>query len=48
MAAVDDPNPDVFFSALGDVVKAHGLARIARDAGLGCESLYKALGSGAP
>jgi probable addiction module antidote protein len=23
-AAVDDPNPDVFHAALGDVAKAHG------------------------
>jgi len=46
-AAVDDPNPDVFLAALGDVAKAHGMARIAKDAGLGRESLYKALSSGA-
>jgi probable addiction module antidote protein len=46
-AAVDDPNPDVFLAALGDVAKAHGMARIAKDAGPGRESLYKALSSGA-
>jgi len=46
-AAVDDPNPDGFLAALGDVAKAHGMARIAKDAGLGRESLYKALSSGA-
>jgi probable addiction module antidote protein len=46
-AAVDDPNPDVFLAALGDVAKAHGMARIAKGAGLGRESLYKALSSGA-
>jgi probable addiction module antidote protein len=46
-AAVDDPNPDVFLAALCDVAKAHGMARIAKDAGLGRESLYKALSSGA-
>jgi probable addiction module antidote protein len=46
-AAVDDPNPDVFLAALGDAAKAHGMARIAKDAGLGRESLYKALSSGA-
>ena len=46
-AAVDDPNPDVFLAALGDMAKAHGMARIAKDAGLGRESLYKALSSGA-
>jgi probable addiction module antidote protein len=48
MAPDDDPIPGVFFPALGDVVKAHGMARVAKDAGLGRESLYKALGSGAP
>lgn len=46
-AAMEDPNPDVFLAALGDVAKARGMAQIARDAGLGRESLYKALGAGA-
>jgi probable addiction module antidote protein len=42
-AAVEDQNPDVFLAALGDVAKARGMATIAKDAGLGRESLYKAL-----
>ncbi len=46
-AAVEDPNPDVFLAALGDVAKARGVAQIAKDAGLGRESLYKALSVGA-
>jgi probable addiction module antidote protein len=46
-AAMEDPNPDVFLAALGDVAKARGMARIARETGLGRESLYKALGAGA-
>lgn len=46
-AAVEDPNPDVFLAALGDVAKARGMAQIAQDAGLGRESLYKALSTGA-
>lgn len=46
-AAVEDANPDVFLAAIGDVAKARGMAQIAKDAGLGRESLYKALGSGA-
>src|ERR1700709_2211266 len=46
-AAVEDPNPGVFIAALGDVAKARGMAQIAKDAGLGRESLYKALNSGA-
>ena len=46
-AASEDPNPDVFLAALGDVAKARGMARIAMDASLGRESLYKALSAGA-
>lgn len=46
-AAAEDPNPEVFLAALGDVAKARGMARIARESGLGRESLYKALGAGA-
>jgi probable addiction module antidote protein len=46
-AAAEDPNPDVFLAALGDVAKARGMAEIAKRAGLGRESLYKALGAGA-
>jgi probable addiction module antidote protein len=46
-AAAEDPNPDVFLAALGDVAKARGMAQIAKHAGLGRESLYKALSAGA-
>src|SRR5271169_3187844 len=46
-AAAQDPNPDVFVAALGDVTKARGMAQIAKDAQLGRESLYKALSIGA-
>jgi probable addiction module antidote protein len=46
-AAAEDPNPDVFLAALRDVAKAKGMARIAKDAGLGRESLYKAFSAGA-
>ncbi len=45
--AAEDPNPDVFLAALGEVVKARGVAQIAKDSGLGRESLYKALSVGA-
>ncbi len=45
-AAAEDPNPDVFLAALGDVAKAKGMAHIAEKAGLGRESLYKALKAG--
>lgn len=40
-AAAEDPNPEVFVAALGDVAKARGMAQIAKDARLGRESLYK-------
>jgi probable addiction module antidote protein len=46
-AALEDPNPDVFLSALGNAARAKGIANIAADAGLGRESLYKALSGGA-
>lgn len=42
-AAAENPNPDVFIAALGDVAKARDMAQIAKDVGLGQESLYKAL-----
>ena len=37
----------MFLAALGDVAKARGVAQIAKYAGLGRESLYKALSAGA-
>ncbi len=41
--AAEDSNPDVFLSALGDVARARGMTVLAQKAGLGRESLYKAL-----
>lgn len=46
-AALEDPNPDVFLTAVHDVVHACGMAQLARDTGLGRGSLYKALTPGA-
>jgi probable addiction module antidote protein len=46
-AAAEDSNPEVFVAALGDVAKARGIAQIAKDSGLGRESLYKSLSAGA-
>lgn len=46
-ACLEDPNPDVFLSALADVAKAKGMAQVAKASGLGRESLYKALAPGA-
>ena len=34
-AAIQDKNPDVFLHAVWDVAKARGLARVARETGLG-------------
>lgn len=46
-AALEDPNPDVFLAAVGNVAKARGMSSIAEGSGLGRESLYKALAPGA-
>jgi probable addiction module antidote protein len=46
-AAMEDENTDVFLAALSDVAKARGIARLAKDTGLGRESLYKTLSPGA-
>ena len=46
-AALEDENPDVFLKAISDVAKARGMTKLAQDAGLGRESLYKALSPGA-
>lgn len=43
VAALEDSNPNVFLSVLGDVAKARGMAKIAKGAGLSRESLYKTL-----
>lgn len=48
MTAVLEANdPDLLLLALGDVARARGMAQVAKDAGLGRESLYKALAPGA-
>jgi probable addiction module antidote protein len=46
-AALEDTNPDVFLRAVSDVAKARGMSQLAKDTGLGRESLYKALAPGA-
>jgi probable addiction module antidote protein len=40
-------DPDLLLVALSDVARAKGMAQVAKDAGLGRESLYKALAPGA-
>ena len=46
-AALEDENPDVFLQAIADVAKSRGMTKLAKDTGLGRESLYKALAPGA-
>jgi len=46
-AALEDPNPDAFLLALGNVAKARGMTHLAETAGVGRQSLYKTLASGA-
>ena len=46
-AALEDPNPEVFLTAVRDVARARGMAQLAKDSGLGRASLYKALTPGA-
>jgi probable addiction module antidote protein len=45
-AALEENDPDLLLAAIGDVVKARGMAKVASDAGLGRESLYKTLTPG--
>ncbi len=42
-AAFEDGDPRLVAAALGDIARAKGMAQIARESGLGRESLYKAL-----
>jgi probable addiction module antidote protein len=42
-AALEDGDPALVAAALGDIARAKGMSEIAREAGLGRESLYKAL-----
>lgn len=46
-AALEDPDPDVLLTAVRDVARAKGMTQLAKNAGLGRESLYKALTPGA-
>ncbi|MCY4107710.1 MAG: putative addiction module antidote protein [Chloroflexi bacterium] len=42
-AAFEDGDPGLIAAALGDVARARGMTNVAAKAGLGRESLYKAL-----
>ena len=46
-AALEDDDPDLFLTAVKDVARARGMTQLAKDTGLGRESLYKALAPGA-
>jgi len=46
-AILETNDPDLLLVALSDVARAKGMAQVAKDAGLGRESLYKALAPGA-
>lgn len=45
-AALEEDDPALLAAALGDVARAKGMTWIARETGLGRESLYKSLSSG--
>jgi probable addiction module antidote protein len=45
-AAMQDGDPALFAAALGDVARAHGMSKIARETGLSRESLYRSLAPG--
>jgi probable addiction module antidote protein len=42
-AALEDGDPRLIVHALGNIARARGMSQIARETGLGRESLYKAL-----
>jgi probable addiction module antidote protein len=42
-AVLEDGNPQLIAAALGDIARSKGMTQIARETGLGRESLYKAL-----
>lgn len=44
-AALEVGDPALIAAALGDIARAKGMSQVAREAGLGRESLYKALSS---
>jgi probable addiction module antidote protein len=42
-AALEEADATLVAAALGDIARAKGMTQVGRKAGLGCESLYKAL-----
>jgi len=45
-ASLEMNDPEVFLSALSTAAKARGMAQLAKEAGVGRESLYKSLSPG--
>lgn len=45
--ALEDPDPEMLLLAVRNIARARGMTQLARDTGLGRESLYKALSEGA-
>lgn len=45
-AALEEGDAELVLAAIADIAKARGMAKVAADAGLGRESIYKALRPG--
>ena len=46
-AALEDKDSNVFLTAVGDIAKARGMTKLAKESGIERKSLYKALTPGA-
>ncbi len=46
-AVLEEDDPESFLSALKTIARARGMTQLAKDTGIGRESLYKALAPGA-
>ena len=44
-AALEQDDPQLVAAVLGDIARARGMTKVAQEAGLGRESLYKSLSS---
>ncbi len=44
--SLEDPDPDIFLKALGAVLRAKGVANVAKETGLAREALYRTCQSG--
>jgi probable addiction module antidote protein len=44
---LEENNPNLFLVAIKDIARARGMNQLAKDTGLGRESLYKSLADGA-